>query len=63
MTWGEQPAEWVFAGIRKLISVSHIDKEEPSHGDEISYSEYCLKSLSDVNKLVDGDSVELSYVD
>src|SRR5262245_5238541 len=39
--WSERPAEWVFAGIRKTVEVSHRG-EALGHGDEVTYSELVL---------------------
>ncbi len=62
MTWEGRAAEWVFAGIRKLISVSHSGAvEEPRHGDEVTYSEYIVRDLAAVEALTKGEAVEVKY--
>jgi hypothetical protein len=64
LTYGDRPATWVFAGLRKLISVSHRGIEEDlTSGDEITYSEYRVRDLTAVQKLVAGEAVEVEYVD
>lgn len=61
-TWNDQPAEWVFAGVRKLISVSHDGANaEPRHGDELTYSEHVVGSLDAVRQLAQGHSVPVRY--
>lgn len=63
-TWGDQPAEWVFAGIRKLITVSHKGiVEQPMSGDEVSYSEFELPTLDAVMNLANGKDVILEYLE
>lgn len=63
-TWNGHPSEWVFAGIRKLIKVAHNSlTEEPSNGDEISYSEFELPNLNAVMELANGESVRLEYIE
>ncbi len=60
--WDGRPAEWVFAGIRKLITVSHRGRvDEPRHGDEITYSEFVLPDLAAVEALAAGKTVGLEY--
>src|SRR5260221_8991546 len=42
-TWNDRPSEWVFAGVRKLISVSQAGLEKGlGTGDEITCSEMVL---------------------
>jgi hypothetical protein len=53
-TWNDRPAEWVFAGIRKLIAVTGVQS-----GDEITYSEMVLKSLDDVRRFGNGQAVDV----
>ena len=61
-TWNGKPAEWVFAGIRKLISVSHAGVEtQPRHGDELTYSEHVVGTLDAVRQLAQGHAVDIRY--
>jgi hypothetical protein len=63
-TWEGRPAEWVFAGIRKLIAVSHVAAvAAPVHGAELSYSQFVVPSIEAVRKLADGQSVQVRYVE
>jgi hypothetical protein len=54
--WGGQPAEWVFAGIRKLTLCDDAEKR-PGDGTEISYIEMEVASEQAVTRLVEGDAV------
>src|SRR5258707_15486137 len=61
-TWNRRPAEWVFAGVRKLISVSHVGSgSQPRHGDEVTYSEHVVASMEAVRQLAEGQPVEVRY--
>jgi hypothetical protein len=61
--WGRRPAEWVFAGLRKLVAVSHPSPEVgPRDGDEITYSEFKAANAAYLKKLVAGKVVSIEYV-
>ena len=63
-TWDDRPARWVYAGIRKLISVSHQSPtDEIGSGDELTYSEFDLPDREALDRLVAGDEVGLKYVE
>ena len=62
--WANRPAEWVFAGLRKVVAVSHQSaRPTPGDGDEITYSEYRVANRDSLAKLVSAKSVEVQYVD
>jgi hypothetical protein len=66
LTSNGRPAEWRFAGIRKLITVSHIsesgtDDDQPVHGAEITYSEFEVTTAAELETLVAGDSLLIHY--
>jgi hypothetical protein len=61
-TWEERPATWVFAGIRKIIRCE-IPGVQPTSGMEVSYSEFEVATEEALQKLVSGDSVEITYVE
>ena len=64
LTIADQPATLVFAGIRKLITVSHWDEEGVVHSkDEISYSEFIVSDEAATQRLVNGEEVEITYVE
>ncbi len=60
----EQPATQVFAGIRKIITVSHWEEEgQLKHGDEITYSEFQVSDEKSIRELVDGEEVSVNYIE
>lgn len=59
-TWNGRPARWVFAGVRKIISCEN-EHLPPSNGTEVSYSEFVLRSIEDVERLSKGETIELAY--
>jgi Domain of unknown function (DUF4288) len=60
--WGEQPARWTFAGVRKLTECQAPD-QRPANGTELSYTEFELDSREAVKKLVAGKPVEARFND
>jgi hypothetical protein len=59
-----QPATQVFAGIRKLIEVSHWDEEgRLKHGDEITYSVLQVTDEQSIRELVKGEEVAITYIE
>ncbi len=69
-TWNKRPAEWVFAGIRKLIECSNMDVDmldahdsefRPTHGTEITYSELEVDNAEELRKLVAGAPATIHY--
>ena len=63
-TWEGRPAEWVFAGVRKLVTVALASSEaRPGHGDELTYSEFSAPSLEAVHQLAAGGTVEVKYTE
>jgi hypothetical protein len=66
LTLNGQPARDCFVGVRKLITVMNPfpdepDRRRPYHGTEVTYARYTVKSESDIDKLVHGESVSLIY--
>jgi hypothetical protein len=62
--WNNRPAEWVFAGLRKVVAVSHQGAARtPGDGDEITYSEFELADAASLRKLVAGRAVSAQYVE
>ncbi|HTD90988.1 MAG TPA: DUF4288 domain-containing protein, partial [Burkholderiales bacterium] len=47
LTYDNKPATWVFADVRKLLTVVHRGKNLKS-GDEATYSEFLLNDISSV---------------
>lgn len=61
--WEDRPANWVFKGIRKIISCEN-ETEQPQSGTEISYLEYNVSNLIDLEKLMLGDeSINICFID
>ena len=62
LTYGDKPATWVFAGLRKVLSVAHRADSLRS-GDEVTYSEFLLQDLASIQKFARGDDLEVRYVE
>jgi hypothetical protein len=58
--WDNRPATWVYAGTRKLIEC--FDRPSSS-GAEVTYSELRVKTAQALKRLVNGDSVAVTYVE
>ena len=64
MTWDGRPAEWVFVGIRRMISVAHQSVVgKPHSGDEITFLEFVLPDMSAVEALAAGKTVRVEYLE
>jgi hypothetical protein len=60
LLWGDRPAIFVFAGIRKIVLC--VDAEErPNHGTEITYSQMEIDSLESLSKFLRGEDLLLKY--
>lgn len=59
----EKKAEYIYAGVRKLIEILHDGRDSASglHGLELTYSVFESDSLAEIEALVAGDMVELLY--
>ncbi len=62
LTWGGRPAEWVLGGVRKICECVDPDKT-PGDGTEVSYLEFDLESLEQLERYVNSKSVCLSEFD
>jgi Domain of unknown function (DUF4288) len=51
--WGNRPAKWVFAGVRKITECALLG-DAPGTGDEITYTEFQFKTSNDVKRFVEG---------
>jgi len=59
---GDEPADMIFAGVRKMISVSHWDEEGQLHSkDEITYSEFHVEDEESAMRLAKGEAVNIEY--
>ena len=64
LTVDDQPATLVFAGIRKIITVSHWEEDgQLRHGDEITYSEFQASDEKSIRELIDGEEVSVDYIE
>ena|SRR5687767_9678947 len=60
--WGQRPASWVFAGVRKVVRCdSHPD--QPGDGTEITYTDIVVDTLDAVRDLAAGRRVPLKEYD
>jgi hypothetical protein len=62
------PARRVFAGVRKLITVSNpspydLDQDRPTDGTEITYSVFEVSNDEALESLAKGEEIELVYVE
>ncbi len=60
--WGGQPAEWVFAGVRKLTLCQDSEKR-PRDGTEVSFNEMEVSSEEAIGKLLAGQPVSVKIAD
>jgi hypothetical protein len=65
MRWEDRAAEWVFGGVRKILTVSNPTDiaNSPDHGAEITYSEFELSDRAALDDLVSGGPVTVKYVE
>ncbi len=62
LTLNGEPVRYLFVGIRKLITVQTDENgAEPTNGCEVTYSELEVDTLEEVEKLANGDFVEILY--
>lgn len=60
--WASKPAEWVFAGVRK-ITLCQDSQKRPKNGTELSYTELELGSEEAVYQLMEGEPVCVRFTD
>lgn len=60
--WGGEPAEWVFAGVRKL-TLCEQDEARPGDGTEVTYLEMEVDSKSALSRLLKGEPVRMMLRD
>jgi len=61
--WDGRPATWVFAGLRKLLTVSHEAPPALGSGDELTFSEFELADQRALERLVAGGEVGVTYME
>lgn len=60
-TWLGRPAQWCFAGIRKLTSCEDSDNK-PGDGTEITYLEMEVSDEDDFSRFINGEPVVVRYL-
>jgi hypothetical protein len=68
VTVEDKPAQRLFAGIRKLIVIQNpasptADEATPTTGTEVTYSLFEVATEEDLDRLVRGDEVTVTYVE
>lgn len=61
-TWDGQPAEWVFAGVRKL-TLCMDEHKRPGDGTEVTYLELEVPSKEALDKLIAAEPVTVRMED
>jgi hypothetical protein len=61
-TWGGEPAEWVFGGIRKLTRCTD-ERQRPGDGTEVTYLELEAPSWQALQKLIRGEPATVKIDD
>ena len=62
LVWDGRPAVWKFGGIRKVIACQE-EASQPTHGQELTYSEFLVGSRRELEKLIKGKSARVDYVE
>ncbi len=66
-TWEGRPADMVFEGIRKVIEIqsppSMMEKNIPIDGSEVTYSNFQVESEEALQRLVNGEEVDIRYIE
>jgi hypothetical protein len=60
--WGDEPAEWVFGGVRKL-TLCEDEESRPGDGTEVSYLEMEVESKAALGRLLNGRPVRVTLRD
>lgn len=64
LTVDNQPAELIFAGVRKIGTVFHNGHNETlASGDEVTFNEFVVTDKESIQKLVEGEEVTVNYID
>ena len=69
-TLNGKPAKWVFAGVRKIVSISNPyehdpdqDRLRPIDGTEITYSKFEVADEVAIKRLAKSEEVEVVYIE
>lgn len=68
LTIDDSPAVRVFAGIRKIITVSNpdpldLDQDRPTTGTEITYSEFEVPDEDALRRFALGETIDVRYLE
>jgi hypothetical protein len=58
LRWGGRPAQWVFAGVRKLTSCEDAEKR-PNDGTEVTFIQMEVDSTEAIAQLVGGEPMSV----
>ena len=62
LSFDDRPAALIFAGIRKMSEVDHVEEDgRLRSGDEITFSEFEVADEESVRALVTGEEVSVRY--
>ena len=64
LTVNDQPAEIIFAGVRKISTVFHKGQDATlQSGDEVTFNEFVVTEKESIKKLVEGEEVTVNYTE
>ena len=68
LTIDDSPAKKIFAGIRKIITVSNpdpydLDQDQPTTGTEITYSEFEVPNEDALRCFANGETLDVRYLE
>jgi hypothetical protein len=65
LTCDDRPVTCIFAGLRKVVTVSHREssEERPQNGDEVTYSRFEVSDEDTVRRFAAGETVKVEYVE
>ncbi len=63
--WDDQPARWVYRGVRKLLTLSHPGDAEnrPIDGCELTFTSYGFASEDDLDRYLEGAETRAKILD
>lgn len=64
--WEDQPAEWIYRGVRKLNIISNgtcSNSDALVHGTEITFSTFEFTTTDSLEKFLDGDETTATLLD
>lgn len=68
LTIDGKPADYIFAGVRKIITISNPDpldqtEDRPTTGTEITFSEFEVAGEAALRRLAEGKTVDIRYIE